>query len=71
MLNKWPEAQSDNSAEKIWQQYSVIIQHINFHPHIANMTKHAIKKVGWEVLLHSPYSPDLAPSEYHLCLVVF
>lgn len=25
------------------------------------MTKHAIKKVGWEVLLHSPYSPDFSP----------
>ena len=23
-------------------------------------------KLGLEVLLHSPYSPDLAPSDYHL-----
>lgn len=30
------------------------------------MTKHAIKELGWEVLPHSPYSPDLATSHYHL-----
>ncbi|GFU17025.1 mariner Mos1 transposase [Trichonephila clavipes] len=23
-------------------------------------------KLGWKVLMHSPYSPDLAPSDYHL-----
>ena len=23
--------------------------------------------MGWEVVLHPPHGPDLAPSDYHLC----
>ena len=30
------------------------------------MTKEAIKTNGWEVLPHPPYSPDLAPTDFHL-----
>jgi transposase len=30
------------------------------------MTKAAIQELDSEILPHPPYSPDLAPSEYHL-----
>jgi hypothetical protein len=30
------------------------------------MTKVTIQKHDWEILPHLPYSPDLAPSDYHL-----
>jgi transposase len=30
------------------------------------MTKAAIQESDWEILPHPPYSPDLAPSDYHL-----
>jgi hypothetical protein len=30
------------------------------------MTKAAIQELDWEILPHPPYSPDLAPSGYHL-----
>ena len=30
------------------------------------MTKMAIEELGWEVLPHPPYSPDLALTDYHL-----
>jgi hypothetical protein len=42
-----------------------ILQHNNGHPNIAHLTWRKIKKF-WVVLLHPPYSPDLAPSSYHL-----
>jgi histone-lysine N-methyltransferase SETMAR len=35
---------------------------------IAKMTQQTIKQFGWEVLAHPPWSPDLAPSDYHLFL---
>ncbi|KDR22890.1 hypothetical protein L798_14745, partial [Zootermopsis nevadensis] len=29
-------------------------------------TREEITKLGWTVLPHPPYSPDLAPSDFHL-----
>jgi histone-lysine N-methyltransferase SETMAR len=29
------------------------------------MTKAAIQELDWEIFPHPPYSPDLAPSDYH------
>jgi histone-lysine N-methyltransferase SETMAR len=46
--------------------YGVILQLDNDLPHTANMTKAAIQELDWEILPHPPYSPDLAPSDYHL-----
>ena len=38
----------------------------NAKPHTAKATREKLEKVRWEVLAHPPYSPDLAPSDYHL-----
>jgi histone-lysine N-methyltransferase SETMAR len=40
--------------------------HDNAKPHTANLTKKKLKALKWEVLPHAPYSPDLAPTDYHL-----
>lgn len=44
----------------------VILQHDNARPHTAKFTRDKIRQLGWEVLPHPPYSPDIAPSDYHL-----
>jgi len=34
--------------------------------HIASATRKKLAKLGWQTVPHPPYSPDLAPSDYHL-----
>jgi transposase len=48
------------------RRHGVILSNDNARPHTANMTKAAIQELDWEILPHPPYSPDLAPSDYHL-----
>lgn len=44
----------------------VILQHDNARPHVATAVKTYLETLKWEVLPHPPYSPDIAPSDYHL-----
>ena len=44
----------------------VILQMDNARPHVAKLTRSKIHDLGWEILPHPPYSPDLAPSDYYL-----
>lgn len=44
----------------------VIFHHDNARPHVAQQTLRKLKELKWEVLQHPPYSPDLAPSDFHL-----
>jgi Transposase and inactivated derivatives len=43
-----------------------LLLHDNARPHISCHTTAEIVKIGWEVLPLPPYSPDLAPSDFHL-----
>ncbi|GFW39316.1 histone-lysine N-methyltransferase SETMAR [Trichonephila clavipes] len=40
----------------------------NAWPHTSVVTRQSLCELGYEVLMHLPYSPDLAPSDSHLFL---
>ncbi|KAG5321136.1 MOS1T transposase, partial [Pseudoatta argentina] len=44
----------------------VISLHDNARPHVAKPVKTYLETLKWEVLLHPLYSPDIAPSDFHL-----
>jgi hypothetical protein len=48
------------------RRHGVLLQNDNSGTHIANMMKTAIQELDWEIILHPPQSPDLAPSDYYL-----
>ena len=42
------------------------LQHDNARPHASLDTTECVTKFGWTMLPHPPYSPDLAPLDFHL-----
>lgn len=44
----------------------VIFLHDNARPHVSKPVKETLDELGWDVLPHPPYSPDIAPSDYYL-----
>ena len=44
----------------------VLLQYDNARPHIARPTVATIQDLSFECLPHPPYSPDVAPSDFHV-----
>ena len=44
----------------------IILLHDNARPHVAAPVKTNMETLNWEVLLHPPYSLDIALSDYYL-----
>ena len=46
----------------------VVLLHNNARLHMAWQTTALLQQFRWDTMDHPPYSPDLAPSDYHLFL---
>jgi len=60
------QALCEKRPENQKRQHKVILLHDNALSHTAKLIKETIEVFGWEILSHVAYSPDLAPSDYHL-----
>jgi len=43
----------------------VRLHHDNVRPHVSRQTTALIEEFGWDLVKHAPYSPDVAPSDFH------
>ena len=43
-----------------------LILHDNASPHLGKAVTDLLSKYKWEVLLHTPYSPDMSPPDFDL-----
>ena len=53
-------------AEMRPERRRVVLLHDNAPAYKAKLTRQKLLEQGWEVLPHPQYSPDLAPTDYHL-----
>jgi transposase len=45
--------------------YGVVLLHDNARPYTAARNRALLEQFNWELFDHRPYSPDLAPRDYH------
>lgn len=62
-LDKLNEAIAEKRPE-LMNRKGVVFHHVNAHTSLT--TREKLPELSWGMLPHPPYSPDLAPSDYHL-----
>lgn len=62
----------DTMHQKLHQKHPALVNrkgpillHDNAKPHVSRMTLKKLEELGYEVLPHPPYSPDLSPTDFH------
>ena len=60
------KAALDEKRPELVNRKRIIFHQDNTRPHVSLMTRQKLLQLGWEVLSHLPYSPDIAPSDFHL-----
>ena len=59
--------QLDRVAQKLkGKQDRIYFLRDNARPHVPKSTRQKLLQLGWITIPHPPYSPDLAPTDYHL-----
>ncbi|GFT11511.1 mariner Mos1 transposase [Trichonephila clavipes] len=64
-LDKLNDALQQKRLELI-NRKGVVFHQDNARPHTSLVTRQKLLSLEWDTMLHTPYSPDLAPSDYYL-----
>jgi hypothetical protein len=67
-LERLKEAIQHKRSGLLTKGLGVLHLYDDARPYSAAAAVNLLKSWGWEILPHTPYSPDLAPSDFHLCL---
>ena len=60
------KAALDEKRPELVNRKGIIFHQHNTRLHVSLMTRQKLLQLGWEVLIYPPYSPDIAPSDFHL-----
>ena len=60
------KAALDKKCPELVNRKCIIFHQDNAIPHVSLLTRQKLLQLGWEVLIHPPYSPDIAPLDFHL-----
>ena len=60
------KAALDKKRAELFSRKRIIFHQDNASPHVSLMTRQKLLQLGWEVLIHPLYSPDIALSDFHL-----
>ncbi|GFY29896.1 histone-lysine N-methyltransferase SETMAR [Trichonephila clavipes] len=61
---------TDLKRTELANMRGVVFHQGNARPHTSAVTRQKLWELDWKVLMHPPHSPDLAPNDYHLFLVL-
>ena len=60
------KAALDKKHPELANRKRIIFHQDTARPRVSLMTRQKLLQLGWEVLIHPPYSPDIAPLDFHL-----
>ncbi|GFV13562.1 mariner Mos1 transposase [Trichonephila clavipes] len=55
----------DQKRPELANRRYVVLHQDNARTYTSVVTRQKLWELGWEALMHSPYSPNLTPSDYH------
>ena len=60
------KAALDRKHPELVNRKCILFYQDNTRLHVSLMTRQKLLQLDWEVLIHPPYSPDMAPLDFHL-----
>ena len=65
-VSNWLRKAIKKNRPELVNTKGVVLHHDNPRPHSYIATQQKVRQLDWDMLMHPPYSPDFAPSDFHL-----